>query len=67
VHAGHGLTYQNVQPVAAIPEIEELNIGHSIVSSAVFVGLEEAVRRMRRLVDTASSGQPSAVKKMTDC
>jgi pyridoxine 5-phosphate synthase len=67
VHAGHGLTYQNVQPVAAIPEIEELNIGHSIVSSAVFVGMEEAVRRMRRLVDTASSGQPSAVKKMTDC
>src|SRR3989442_795073 len=46
VHAGHGLTYQNVQPVAAIPEIEELNIGHSIVSNAVFWGLEEAVRRM---------------------
>src|SRR3989454_8433366 len=46
VHAGHGLTYQNVQPVAAIPEIEELNIGHAIVSNAVFWGLEEAVRRM---------------------
>src|SRR6266850_6844283 len=40
VHAGHGLTYQNVEPVAAIPEIEELNIGHSIVSNAVFWGLE---------------------------
>lgn len=53
VHAGHGLTYQNVQPVAAIPEIEELNIGHSIVSNAVFWGLEEAVRRMRTLVDAA--------------
>src|SRR2546428_648288 len=53
VHAGHGLTYQNVQPVAAIREIEELNIGHSIVSNAVFWGLEEAVRRMRRLVDEA--------------
>jgi pyridoxine 5-phosphate synthase len=53
VHAGHGLTYQNVQPVAAIPEIEELNIGHSIVSNAVFWGLEEAVRRMKTLVDTA--------------
>ncbi len=53
VHAGHGLTYENVQPVAAIPEIEELNIGHSIVSNAVFWGLEDAVRRMRRLVDEA--------------
>jgi len=53
VHAGHGLTYQNVQPVAAIPEIEELNIGHSIVSNALFSGLEEAVRRMRKLVDEA--------------
>src|ERR671930_1109242 len=53
VHAGHGLTYQNVQPVAAIPEIEELNIGHSIVSNAVFWGLEEAVRRMRKLIDEA--------------
>jgi pyridoxine 5-phosphate synthase len=53
VHAGHGLTYQNVQPVARIPEIEELNIGHSIVSNALFWGLEEAVRRMRKLVDEA--------------
>ena len=53
VHAGHGLTYQNVQPVAAIPEIEELNIGHSIVSNAVFWGLEEAVRRMKTLVNDA--------------
>lgn len=53
VHAGHGLTYQNVQPVAAISEIEELNIGHSIVSNAVFWGLEAAVRRMKTLVDAA--------------
>ena len=53
VHAGHGLTYHNVQPVAAIPEIEELNIGHSIVSNAVFWGLEEAVRRMKTLVNAA--------------
>jgi len=53
VHAGHGLTYRNVQPVAAIPEIEELNIGHSIVSNAVFWGFEEAVRRMKTLVETA--------------
>src|SRR5436190_6602096 len=50
VHAGHGLTYQNVKPVGASPEIEELNIGHSIVSNAVFWGLEEAVRRMAQLV-----------------
>jgi pyridoxine 5-phosphate synthase len=50
VHAGHGLTYQNVQAVAAIPEIEELNIGHSIVSNSVYWGLEEAVRRMKTLV-----------------
>ena len=54
VHAGHGLTYQNVQPVAAIRDIEELNIGHSIVSNAVFWGLEAAVRRMRALVDEAA-------------
>ena len=60
VHAGHGLTYVNVQPVARLADIEELNIGHSIVSHAVFWGMEEAVRRMRRLVDTASD-QPSAV------
>ncbi len=53
VHAGHGLTYHNVKPVAAIPEIEELNIGHSIVSNAVFWGLEEAVRRMKTLVNSA--------------
>ena len=55
VHAGHGLTYENVQPVAAIPEIEELNIGHSIVSNALYWGLEEAVRRMRMLIDGARS------------
>jgi pyridoxine 5-phosphate synthase len=53
VHAGHGLTYLNVQPVAAIPEIEELNIGHSIVSRAVLTGMHEAVSAMRRLVDEA--------------
>jgi len=64
VHAGHGLTYQNVQPVAAIPEVEELNIGHTIVSNAVFWGLEEAVRRMRRLVDEAVSHQPSAIGQL---
>src|SRR5690348_12504528 len=55
VHAGHGLTYANVQPVAAIPELEELNIGYSIVSNAIFWGLEAAVRRMRKLIDDAST------------
>ena len=53
VHAGHGLTYANVQPVAAIPDIEELNIGHSIVSRSIFVGIEQAVREMRALIDQA--------------
>jgi pyridoxine 5-phosphate synthase len=53
VHAGHGLTIRNVGPVAAIAEIEELNIGHSIVSRAVFVGLAEAVREMRAVMDVA--------------
>jgi len=53
VHAGHGLTYENVQPVAAIPEIEELNIGHSIVSRALFTGLEAAVREMAEIVRRA--------------
>ena len=53
VHAGHGLTYENVIPVAAIPEIEELNIGHSIISRAVFVGIEGAVREMLDLLEKA--------------
>ena len=48
VHAGHGLTYANVAPVAAIPEIEELNIGHSVVSRSVMVGIRQAVEEMRR-------------------
>ena len=53
VHAGHGLTYQNVMPVAAIQGIEELNIGHSVVSRSIFVGMENAVREMRALIDAA--------------
>lgn len=52
-HAGHGLTYDNVQPIAAIPQLAELNIGHYLVGEAVFVGLENAVRRMRELMDEA--------------
>lgn len=52
-HAGHGLTYKNVQPIAAIPQLAELNIGHYLVGEAVFVGLEQAVRHMRELMDDA--------------
>lgn len=52
-HAGHGLTYENVQPIAAIPQLAELNIGHYLVGEAVFVGLEQAVRHMRELMDEA--------------
>jgi pyridoxine 5-phosphate synthase len=50
VHAGHGLTYLNVRPVAEIPGIDELNIGHSIIARAVFVGLDKAVREMKSLI-----------------
>jgi pyridoxine 5-phosphate synthase len=52
-HAGHGLTYANVQPIAAIPQIAELNIGHFLIGEAIFVGLEASVRRMRELMDAA--------------
>ena len=53
VHAGHGLTYENVAPVARIAEIEELNIGHSVISRAVLVGLERAVSEMAELLRRA--------------
>jgi pyridoxine 5-phosphate synthase len=56
VHAGHGLTYENVHPVAAIPEIEELNIGHSIIARSVFTGLERAVREMGEIIRRARAG-----------
>jgi pyridoxine 5-phosphate synthase len=52
-HAGHGLTYGNVQPIAAIPQIAELNIGHFLVGEAIFCGLETSIRRMRELMDEA--------------
>ena len=52
-HAGHGLTFENVQPIAAIPQIAELNIGHYLIGEAIFIGLEESVRRMRTLMDDA--------------
>ncbi len=59
VHAGHGLTYDTVEPVAAIPEIAELNIGHFLVGEAIFLGLAEAVARMRRRMDAARGNQAS--------
>ncbi len=59
VHAGHGLTVRNVGPVAAIPEIEELNIGHSIVSRSVFVGIAAAVLEMRAAMDAARASRPT--------
>ena len=52
-HAGHGLTFDNVAPVAAIPQIAELNIGHFLIGEAIFTGLEASVRRMRELMDAA--------------
>jgi pyridoxine 5-phosphate synthase len=52
-HAGHGLSYDTVEPVAAIPTLVELNIGHFLVGEAIFVGLEAAIDRMRRLMDGA--------------
>jgi pyridoxine 5-phosphate synthase len=52
-HAGHGLTFDNVVPVAAIPQLAELNIGHFLVGEAIFTGLDASVRRMRELMDSA--------------
>ena len=57
VHAGHGLTVRNVAPVAAIAHVEELNIGHHLVSRAVTVGLAEAVREMRAVMDAARAAR----------
>jgi pyridoxine 5-phosphate synthase len=52
-HAGHGLSFDNVQPVAAIPQLAELNIGHFLIGEAIFTGLDASVRRMRALMDEA--------------
>ena len=53
VHAGHGLTYDNVGPIAAIPEMAELNIGHFLIGEAIFTGLEASILKMRELMDRA--------------
>ena len=55
-NAGHALNYFNVQPVARLPGVRELHIGHAIVSRALFVGLREAVREMKRLMTEAARG-----------
>ena len=59
-HAGHGLSYADVGPVAAIPEVRELNIGHFLVGEAIFVGLEQAIREMRRVMDVARAAGAAA-------
>jgi pyridoxine 5-phosphate synthase len=56
LHAGHGLTYHNVLPIASIPNMLELNIGHSIVARALMVGMKEAVAEMKRLLTMAANG-----------
>jgi len=56
VHAGHGITYDTVQQIAAFPEVRELNIGHFLIGEAIFVGLAEAIGRMRALMDAAREG-----------
>lgn len=56
IHAGHGLTFHNVQPVAGIPEIVELNIGHFMMGEAMFMGLAEVVKEMKRLMQDARTG-----------
>jgi pyridoxine 5-phosphate synthase len=56
VHAGHGLTYDTVAPIAAVPEVVELNIGHFLIGEAIFRGLDPAIREMRRIMDDARVG-----------
>ena len=50
VNAGHGLNYQNVKSIASIPNIKELNIGHAIIAEAVFIGLDQAIKKMKQLM-----------------
>ncbi|MDR3232668.1 MAG: pyridoxine 5'-phosphate synthase [Planctomycetaceae bacterium] len=57
LHAGHGLTYRNVAPAAAVPKMRELNIGHSIIARALMTGLTDAVKEMKRLINEAANGR----------
>ena len=59
VHAGHGLTFDTVGPIAAIPQVMELNIGHFLIAESVFIGLDGAIREMRRRMDAALAGSSS--------
>ena len=56
IHAGHGLTYDTVSPIAAFPEVQELNIGHFLIGESIFLGLDPAIKEMRRLMDEAREG-----------
>ncbi|MEL7301443.1 MAG: pyridoxine 5'-phosphate synthase [Pseudomonadota bacterium] len=56
VHAGHGLSYESVSPIAALPEVRELNIGHYLIGEAIFRGLKPAILEMRRLMEAARTG-----------
>ncbi|MEO0485428.1 MAG: pyridoxine 5'-phosphate synthase [Pseudomonadota bacterium] len=60
VHAGHGLTYESVAPIAALPEVKELNIGHFLIGEAIFRGLAPSIHEMRRLMDEARAGKGQA-------
>ncbi len=62
-HMGHGLSYSDVGPVAAIPQVRELNIGHFLVGEAIFVGLAEAIHEMRRIMDVARAGAAGGVAR----
>lgn len=61
MHAGHGLSYDTVKPIAAIPEMRELNIGHYLIGEAIFIGLESSIREMRRLMDEARQVETGGV------
>lgn len=60
VHAGHGLTFETVKPIAAIPQVKELNIGHFLIGEAIFTGLENAIHMMRKLMDEARNTSQAA-------
>jgi len=60
VHAGHGIDYETVGPIAAIPEVVELNIGHFLIGEAIFAGLDPAIRRMRSLMDKVAGAREAA-------
>lgn len=65
VHAGHGIDYATVMPIAALPQIAELNIGHFLIGEAVFIGLEAAIRRMQALMDDARGLTPVGARQRT--